>query len=376
MEDVELMMSSTIKKNDAFDKSFWLGKRVWVTGHTGFKGAWLCQWLSNMGAMVLGTSLDTPSRESLAWVSSARFCGLLDRRVDIQNMDGLMSRVSDLKPQIVFHLAAQAIVLDSYDKMSETWGSNVMGTLNVLETASKVGAKAIVAVTSDKCYKNKDWAWGYRESDELGGHDPYSASKAAAEILVGSWRASRGSALGIRIATARAGNVIGGGDNAPWRILPEMLDAFSKGQPGMVRNPHSTRPFQHALEPLSGYMLLAKSLFEGRAGLSDAYNFGPVADGERSAGWLADEAARHWGAGATVHKGSGSGGGKEARVLMLDSSLARKDLGWVPTWSASQAVEMSVAWEKARKKGLAREASDEQIARFEKDTLAAVAYGD
>lgn len=369
-------MESRMVKSDAFDRGFWQGKRVWVTGHTGFKGAWLCQWLSKMGAIVLGTSLALPSRESMAWASSAHLSGAIDKRADIQDMSALMGAVADFSPQMVFHLAAQAIVLDSYADMSGTWGANVMGTLNVLEASCAAGAKAIVAVTSDKCYKNKDWAWGYRESDELGGSDPYSASKAAAEILVSSWRASRGREMGVGIATARAGNVIGGGDNAPWRILPEMLDAFSKGQAGVVRNPNSTRPFQHALEPLSGYMLLAKSLFEAKGGLSDAYNFGPGPDGERSAGWLADQAAKFWGDGAAVAKGQGAAGSKEARVLMLDSSLARKELGWIPTWDAAKAVEMSVAWEKARGQGLAREASDAQIAQFEMDTLALMAQGD
>ena len=373
MEDMEL---SARGKADAFDPDFWRGKRVWVSGHTGFKGAWLCAWLARLGAKVMGTSLAAPARESLAWSEAmaelARH-GMVDHRADIQDGAALASELRLFKPEIALHLAAQAIVLDSYADMAGTWGPNVMGTLSALQACADAGTKAIVAVTSDKCYKNKGWEWGYRESDELGGADPYSASKAACEILVDSWRSSRGRAEGIAVGSARAGNVIGGGDNAPWRILPEMLAAFGRGEAGQVRNPASTRPFQHVLEPLSGYMLLARRLFEqssGGASFDEPFNFGPGPDGERSAGWLADTAAQAWGEGAQVAKGMGEAGSKEARVLMLDSSKAAKRLGWRPTWDACEAVKLSAVWEKARLAGSAQAAMWEQMDQFESQTRA------
>jgi CDP-glucose 4,6-dehydratase len=375
---VEDMGVSAMSKGkiSAFDPVFWTGKRVWVSGHTGFKGAWLCVWLAKMGAKVMGTSLGAPARESLAWEQARSGLvagGLIDHRADIQNEAALAEALRFFKPEIAFHLAAQAIVLDSYKDMAGTWGPNLMGTLSSLQACADAGAKAIVAVTSDKCYKNKGWEWGYRESDELGGSDPYSASKAACEILVESWRASRGRSEGIALGSARAGNVIGGGDNAPWRILPEMLAAFGQGLPGQVRNPSSTRPFQHVLEPLSGYMLMGRRLWEqaqGAESFDEAFNFGPGPDGEKSAGWLADAAASAWGEGVKVSKGQGEQGGKEARVLMLDSSKAAKRLGWHPTWDAKTAVEKSVEWEKARLAGSASQSMQNQIEQFEANTKA------
>ena len=365
---------------EGFEARFWRGKRVWVTGHTGFKGSWLCAWLSGLGAQVLGTSLPAPARESLGWQACQGSLDALDARLDIQSGVELSALAKGFAPEIVFHLAAQAIVLDSHADMGGTWGPNVMGTLAVLQASADAGAKAVVVATSDKCYKNKGWAWGYRENDELGGEDPYSASKAACELLVDSWRSSRGRREGVALASARAGNVIGGGDNAPWRLLPDMLSAFGSGVAGSCRNPDSTRPFQHALEPLSGYMLLARRLWEqaheGGAAFDEAFNFGPGADGERSARWLASRAAASWGEGARVEFGAGDASGREAKVLMLDSSKARSRLGWEPTWNASTAVELAVAWEKARLRGgpqAAMETTRAQLARFEQDARAAFA---
>lgn len=373
MEDLEVRGSGGA---GGFDPAFWGGKRVWVSGHTGFKGAWLCAWLSRLGATVMGTSLPAPARESLAWGearSELALRGVADHRADIQGSAELAAALGRFKPEIALHLAAQAIVLDSYADMAGTWGANVMGTLSALEACAGAGARAIVVVTSDKCYRNKNWEWGYRESDELGGADPYSASKAACELLVESWRVSRARGEGIALGSARAGNVIGGGDNAPWRILPEMLAAFGRGEAGQVRNPASTRPFQHVLEPLSGYMLLARRLFEQAGGgpaFDEPFNFGPGPEGERSAGWLADAAARAWGEGARVEKGPGEAGSREARALMLDSSKAAKRLGWRPTWGAEEAALMSALWEKARLAGSARAAMWGQIDQFEADARA------
>lgn len=380
MEQVQRTLENMVMNGgrlDGFDPLFWRGKRVWVSGHTGFKGGWMCAWLVKMGAVVMGTSLPAPAREALSWTEVAPTLvarGMLDHRLDIQDASALSAAVTAFAPQIVLHLAAQAIVLDSYKDMAGTWGTNVMGALSAFQAAADAGAKSVVAVTSDKCYKNKKWDWGYREVDELGGVDPYSASKAACEIVVESWRSSRARPEGIAIGSARAGNVIGGGDNAPWRILPEMLEAFGRGLPGSVRNPLSTRPFQHALEPISGYLLMARRLFEQSAGgpaFDEAFNFGPAPDGEKSAGWLADCAAAAWGAGARVEKGPGEAGSKEACVLMLDSSKAKKRLGWEPTWDAKTAVELSVEWEKERLSGSALAATWRHIEQFEAESASA-----
>lgn len=373
VEDVGMSAGGRV---DAFDLNFWRGRRVWVSGHTGFKGAWLCAWLCKLGARVVGVSLPRPARESLIWGAVGAELvrgGMIDLRLDIEREAELSEALASFSPEIALHLAAQPIVIDSYADMRGTWGPNLMGTLSALQAASRAGAKAFVAVTSDKCYKNKGWAWGYRETDELGGSDPYSASKAAAEILVESWRQSSSKASGMLVASARAGNVIGGGDNAPWRILPEMLASFGRGEPGFVKNPDSTRPFQHALEPLSGYLLLARRLIEqseGGPAFDEAFNFGPGPDGEKTVGWLAQAASRAWGSGARVEMGPGEAGSKEARVLMLDSSKARKSLGWEPTWDAVRAVELSVLWERARIVGSAAEAASGQIEQFETDACA------
>ena len=343
-----------VENMHGFDEKFWQGKKVLVTGHTGFKGAWLCAWLHKLGAKLEGVSLPAPSRESLVWQEIKNHLGgFSDKRGDICDFNYTRSVFQNFKPEIVFHLAAQAIVLDSYEDMETTWNTNVMGTLSVLEGASAAGAKAAIIVTSDKCYENKDWDWGYRETDHLGGGDPYSASKAACEILTQSWRHSKSAASGLLVASARAGNVIGGGDNAPYRIVPEMIASFREGKAGVVRNPKSTRPFQHVLEPLSGYMLLAKKLFEQSNGARDvfcdqAFNFGPDSNGEKTALWLAQSAAKAWGGAQINIEENLVQNKKEARVLMLDSSKAKKILKWHPTWDALKAVEKAVEWEKER----------------------------
>lgn len=363
MED---MVKGAPGKAWGFDSSFWRGKKVWVSGHTGFKGAWLCLWLSKLGARVQGASMPSPARESFAWQSFApglSGSSVEDVRLDIRDSEGLRARLLDFKPDVAFHLAAQAIVLDSYADASGTWSTNVMGSLNAMEAAKGAGCRAFVCVTSDKCYKNKSWDWGYRESDELGGKDPYSASKAACEILAASFRDSQMGPARMGVATARAGNVIGGGDNAPWRIVPEMLAAFSQGVPGEVRNPWATRPYQHALEPLSGYLLLGRGLFEGRL-WEEGWNFGPGPGGEATSGWLASELAKAWGGSANVLLGQAESNKLEASTLMLDSSKARKSLGWIPSWDAREAVSRTVEWEKARQLGMGLAKGLEQVESF------------
>lgn len=334
----------------AYDVSFWNNKRVLLTGHTGFKGAWLAAWLTKLGAHVSGFSLASPSRESLIWQTlSASLVsqGFVDLRGDIQDAKALQDAIDSSQPDIVFHLAAQAIVLDSYTDPVSTWGANVMGTLSLLQSLATLHKDIfVIGVTSDKCYENKEWTWGYRENDPLGGADPYSASKAACEILLSSWRHSFSAKTGVRIASARAGNVIGGGDNAPHRIVPDLLNAFSEDRSVELRNPYSTRPYQHVLEPLSGYLLLARKGFETPDQFEQAYNLGPSQDGEKTTLWLAEQASKAWGQTRPLQLPATPPALHEAKALMLDSAKARRELQWEPTWNAKQAIEASVAWHK------------------------------
>lgn len=359
-------------KSDAWDPAFWAGRRVLLTGHTGFKGAWLLLWLSRLGARVTGMSLPSPSRESLifqAIASDAAALGAVDLRGDLTRADDVARCVERSDPEVVFHLGAQAIVLESYQDPMACWNVNVMGTLGLLQALGARGKPCVfIGVTSDKCYENQDWAWGYRENDPLGGADPYSASKAACEILLSSWRRSFSSSSGVRVAGARAGNVIGGGDNAPNRIMPDLLNAFCERRPAIIRNPHSTRPYQHVLEPLSGYMALARAVHERPGSRERSYNFGPDADGEKQTLWLAQTAADLWGAGAELLIDPPANAPHEARALMLDSALARRELGWSPAWSARDAVAASIAWRQRweRSPALAAQESARQIEAYER----------
>lgn len=334
----------------ALDPAFWQGRRVLVTGHTGFKGCWLSAWLVRLGAQVTGFSLAPPARESLHW----RACGadlvkrgLRDLRGDVNTAD-IATAVESSRPEIVLHLAAQAIVLDSYADPMTTWTTNVTGTLRVLQVlAAQRSPATFVGVTSDKCYENMDWYWGYRENDALGGKDPYSASKAACELLLASWRHSYSASTGIRVASARAGNVIGGGDDAPHRIMPDLIAAFAERRAGIIRHPDATRPYQHVLEPLSGYLALAHAVHHDPAQFAEPYNFGPHLGGEQSTRTVAELACAAWGDGARFEVQKRLDAPHEARVLMLDSNKARHKLGWTPQWSLAQAVESTVEWHKA-----------------------------
>lgn len=358
-------------KSDAWDPAFWAGKRVLITGHTGFKGAWLFFWLSRLGARVSGFSLPSPSRESLAFEAvkaRAEALGAIDLRGDLTRPSDIAEAVERSRPEVVFHLAAQAIVLDSYTDPVGSWEVNVMGALSLLQELGSAQRECVfIGVTSDKCYENQEWAWGYRESDPLGGSDPYSASKAACEIMLASWRRSFSEKTGVRVASARAGNVIGGGDNAPSRIMPDLLAAFSEGRPATLRNPDSTRPYQHVLEPLSGYMGLARAMVERPGAFERSYNFGPDSDGERKTLWLAETAAELWGQGAQTRVEPRPNAPREANVLMLDSSLARRELGWSPQWRAKDAVLASIAWHQSWRVSpeLAAEQTEAQIKAYE-----------
>nr|WP_246487502.1 CDP-glucose 4,6-dehydratase [Ferrigenium kumadai] len=314
------------------------GLRVLVTGHTGFKGAWLCEWLLQGGASVSGLAL--PPEGPLSLFDALRLEERLARHIicDIRNPGGVAQAVRETEPEVIFHLAAQALVRRSYQQPLMTWETNVSGTLNLLEAARGLGRPVtVIVVTTDKVYKNREWEFAYREEDELGGHDPYSASKAACELAVDSWRSSFGAADGVTVVTARAGNVIGGGDYSEDRIVPDCFRAWSKGRPVELRNPKSTRPWQHVLEPLSGYMALAAHVRDGSPVIK-ACNFGPGSDGDHSVETLVTMmAARQPGRAWTVTTAAQP---HEARALSLSIDRAKHILGWSPRLT----FEETVAW--------------------------------
>lgn len=334
----------------------WLGQSVLVTGHTGFKGGWLSLWLHELGAQVHGYSLDPRPAPSL--FDAARVNSILasDIRADLADRRRLAESIERARPKVVFHLAAQPLVRESYRNPLATLASNVMGTAHVLDAARNFDSiKAIVVVTTDKVYENRETAHAYCETDPLGGHDPYSASKAAAEIVTSSYRRSYftgDQGHSARVATARAGNVIGGGDWAEDRLIPDCLRAFASGKPARVRFPLSVRPWQHVLDPIAGYLLLAQQLLSPEGGeYAKAWNFGPDERCRSTVGEVAGLAARYWGEQATVEPDAGSSHPHEAALLTLDSAFARRALGWKPLWSLEQAVERTVSWQRAWKRG-------------------------
>lgn len=321
---------------------FWRGRRVLVTGHTGFKGSWLCAWLSGMGAELHGYALPPETQPALF-----DQLGLADRMDhatgDVRDAGMLAARVRDVAPEVVFHLAAQPLVRASYHDPLATWATNVMGSAHLLEALRRLKTPcAAVMVTTDKVYENQDWVHPYREEDPLGGHDPYSASKAGMEIAVASWRRAFFKDHPVRIASARAGNVIGGGDWAEDRLFPDIARALSAGRPVPVRNPAATRPWQHVLEPLSGYLRLARRLLEAPDRLAGAYNFGPEPSDVLPVGDLVDRALALW-PGARQDAADPTAPHEAAR-LSLGIEAARADLGYVPRWNVGEAVARTVEW--------------------------------
>jgi CDP-glucose 4,6-dehydratase len=325
--------------------AFWQGKRVFLTGHTGFKGSWLALWLQQMGAVVKGYALTPPTTPSLFDVAHVGD-GMLSDIGDIRDLVQVKASMIGFDPDILIHMAAQPLVRLSYREPLETYDINVMGTAKVLEAArSCPNLKAIVSVTTDKCYENKEWVWGYREDEPMGGYDPYSSSKGCAELVTSAYRRSFLAEQGVGLASARAGNVIGGGDWAEDRLIPDILRAFEQNQPVVIRNPASTRPWQHVLEPLSGYLVLAQALYEQPTAFAEGWNFGPFDEDAQPVSWILDKMVAKWqGAGWQLDENAHP---HEAGYLKLDISKAKARLHWQPTWRLAQTLNRIVAWHQA-----------------------------
>jgi CDP-glucose 4,6-dehydratase len=337
------------------DKNFWFNKRILITGHTGFKGSWLSLWLQSLGAQVIGYAHNPPTTPNLFDLAKVEE-GIVSVIGDVRNFEALKKVFDEHKPEIVIHLAAQSLVKYSYNNPVETYSTNVMGTINLLEAVRQSqGIKVVLNVTSDKCYENREWIWGYREDEPMGGFDPYSNSKGCSELVTSAYRNSYFNpklfaSHGVALSSARAGNVIGGGDWADNRLIPDMLRAISKGNPVNIRSPNAIRPWQHVLEPLSGYLLLSQKMYESGAKYSGAWNFGPNDNDTRSVEWIANLLTDVWGQNASwkidkeVHP-------HEAHYLKLDCTKAKTILNWEPKWSLTEAIHSICLWHKAYLKG-------------------------
>ena len=329
---------------------FWKNKSVFLTGHTGFKGGWLALWLSSMGAKVTGYALTPNTSPSLFEALSLDSVLATSHIANICDLDRLQNAVATCKPEIVIHMAAQPLVRYSYANPVETYMTNVMGTVNILESIRKTDSvKATVVVTTDKCYENKEWVWGYRENEPMGGFDPYSNSKGCAELVTSAYRQSYFSDPAgnpNRVASARAGNVIGGGDWSEDRLIPDAIKAFEASQTLMIRNPLATRPWQHVLEPLSGYLILAQSLYQDGEKFSSAWNFGPKDKDNRPVQEVITSLCKQWGPDAKWGQDTSSQP-HEAGLLKLDCSKASKQLLWEPKWNLENAIEKIIQWHKA-----------------------------
>jgi CDP-glucose 4,6-dehydratase len=331
--------------------SFWQGKKVFLTGHTGFKGSWMSLWLKSMGAVVKGYSLAPPSNPSLFFVADVAK-NIESQIGDIRDLGLLKESMLAFNPDVLIHMAAQPLVRLSYIEPVDTYTTNVIGTVNVLEVARNCpNLKAIVSVTTDKCYENKEWAWGYRENEPMGGHDPYSSSKGCAELVTAAYRSSFfNTNESAALATARAGNVIGGGDWADDRLIPDILKAFEKSKAVVVRNPLSTRPWQHVLEPLSGYLVLAENLYTSGQNYAGAWNFGPKDEDCKPVNWILDRMVTTWGAGAAWELDRNNNP-HEAGFLKLDCSKAKQQLHWEPQWNLEYTLGLIVNWHQAWRDG-------------------------
>jgi len=365
MEYWQCPLESVVMKS-----KFWKGKKVLITGHTGFKGSWLSLWLQIKGADIIGYSLPSPTNPSLFEVACVAE-GMTSITGDIRNLENFLSVVGDYKPEIIIHMAAQSLVRYSYKHPVDTYSTNVMGTVNVLEAGRNSDTlKVILIITSDKCYENQEWIWGYREIDPMGGHDPYSSSKGCAELVTLAYRRSYFSnkdhpTQGIAVATARAGNVIGGGDWATDRLVPDIMRGIMKNRPVTIRNPNAIRPWQHVLEPLRGYITLVEKLWQHGGEFSGAWNFGPNDEDSRTVSWIAENLTKFWGdnacwiSDATHHP-------HEATYLKLDCSKAKRKLGWLPVLDLTTALQWIVGWNRAyiQKKNM-REVTETEILWYE-----------
>lgn len=331
--------------------SFWSGKKVFVTGHTGFKGSWLCLWLQQLGADVTGYALQPPTNPSLFEVAQVAQ-GMHSIIGDIRDGAALTRAMQTAVPDIVIHMAAQPLVRYSYSAPVETYATNVMGTVHLLEAVRNTSSvRAVVNVTSDKCYDNKEWVWGYRENEAMGGYDPYSSSKGCAELVASAYRNSyfnpaKYNEHRVALASGRAGNVIGGGDWADDRLIPDILRAISAGQPVIIRNPHAIRPWQHVLEPLAGYLQLAQKLYEDGVSYAEGWNFGPNDEDAQPVQWIVEQLTQQWGEGASWQLDQAEHP-HEAHYLKLDCSKAKMRLDWQPRWSLATTLKMIVAWQHA-----------------------------
>ena len=347
------------------DVEFWNGKKVFITGHTGFKGSWLSLWLQSMGALVKGYALEPPTSPSL--FVEAKVANNMESEIgDIRNLDTLKASMTAFNPDVLIHMAAQPLVRLSYLEPVETYAINVMGTVNVLESArSCSNLKAIVSVTTDKCYENKEWEWGYLENEPMGGHDPYSNSKGCAELVTSAYRKSFFNSPGTpSLAPARAGNVIGGGDWAEDRLIPDILKSFESNKPVIIRNPLSTRPWQHVLEPLSGYLVLAQQLFSNGDDFAEGWNFGPKEEDSKPISWILDKMLTDWGNGAGWELDTNNNP-HEAKFLKLDCSKAAYKLHWQPRWDLEYTLRTIVSWHQKWSEGKnMNEICLQEIARY------------
>lgn len=335
--------------------AFWQGKRVLLTGHTGFKGSWLSLWLQSLGAQVTGYALAPPTNPSLFDIAEVAQ-GMTSVIGDIRDLAKLQAVFIEHCPEIVIHMAAQPLVRYSYQNPVETYSTNVMGTVHLLEAVRNTpGVKAVVNITTDKCYENREWVWGYRENEPMGGFDPYSNSKGCAELVSAAYRSSFFNANnyaqhGVATATVRAGNVIGGGDWAQDRLIPDILAAFEQGRKVDIRNPHAIRPWQHVMEPLRGYLTLAEQLFEHGPSFGEGWNFGPNDEDAKPVGWIVEQMAALWGADAQWQVDTGEHP-HEAHYLKLDISNARSRLDWHPALRLKDALALIIDWSKQRVAG-------------------------
>lgn len=321
----------------------WRDVPVFLTGHTGFKGGWLALWLAQLGARVHGYALAPATQPNLFALADVAPTLASHTLGDVRDPHALSAALNQAQPQVVFHLAAQPLVRESYRQPADTWATNVMGTVHLLEAVRHCpSVKAVVVITTDKCYENREWDWGYRETDPLGGHDPYSASKAGTELVVASYRQSFLAEAGVALASARAGNVIGGGDFSADRLLPDAVRALAAGQALQIRHPQATRPWQHVLACLDGYLGLAQGLLQGRRELAQAFNFGPPPEDNLAVQTVLQGLQAHWP--ALQWQVAADTGPHEAACLYLDSSKSRRHTGWKPKWPLKTALQHTAAW--------------------------------